>query len=607
MGVENFTRLASQRRRGMIPRMAETILGIDLGTTNSAVGVVDSGFPILLANEDGKRITPSAVWIGKNGEIEVGERALRRRATDPQRVITSIKRLIGRRYDEVENDFPLPIERGSDGLPRILGRSPEEISAEILRELKRIAEWRLGTEVSKAVVTVPAYFHDAQRAATKRAAEIAGLDVVRIVNEPTAAALAYGLDKLDERSRVAVYDLGGGTFDLSILQLHDGVFEVLATHGDTRLGGDDLDARLLENHAPQLDPARWLSEAARVKCALSQESTATLRTPFFDGEQSLEVPITREMLEREAAPLIRRTLDHARRALADAALSPGDLDAVILVGGSTRIPAVQREVAKFFGREPDVSQHPDEAIALGATIQAGILGGAMQRMVLLDVTPLSLGIETYGGLMNVLIPRNSTIPCKAGEMFTNAADGQMAMRVRVLQGEREMAADNWELGSFEVEFDPSPKGRARVGVQFRIDENGILEVLARDTHTGRDTVVNLDNAAVNVDDAAVEQMVGESVDHAFEDMAARIFTEARLKADELLPAVDAALATGLVEENERAEIESAAAAVRAAIETGAANPLKQAVQQLDRATEAVAARLVERAMDEALDRRLGDH
>lgn len=588
----------------MIPRMAETILGIDLGTTNSAVGVVDSGFPILLANKDGKRITPSAVWIGKNGEIEVGERALRRRATDPQRVVTSIKRLIGRRYDEVENDFPLSIERGPDGLPRVLGRSPEEISAEILRELKRIAEWRLGTEVSKAVVTVPAYFHDAQRAATKRAAEIAGLEVVRIVNEPTAAALAYGLDKLDERSRVAVYDLGGGTFDLSILQLHDGVFEVLATHGDTRLGGDDLDARLLENHAPQLDPARWLSEAARVKCALSQESTATLRTPFFDGEQSLEVPITREMLEREAAPLIRRTLDHARRALADAALSPGDLDAVILVGGSTRIPAVQREVAKFFGREPDVSQHPDEAIALGATIQAGILGGAMQRMVLLDVTPLSLGIETYGGLMNVLIPRNSTIPCKAGEMFTNAADGQKAMRVRVLQGEREMAADNWELGSFEVEFDPSPKGRARVGLQFRIDENGILEVLARDTHTGRDTVVNLDNAAVNVDDAAVEQMVGESVDHAFEDMAARIFTEARLKADELLPAVDAALATGLVEENERAEIESAAAAVRAAIETGAANPLKQAVQQLDRATEAVAARLVERAMDEALDRRL---
>jgi len=589
----------------MIPHMAETILGIDLGTTNSAVGVVDSGFPILLANQDGKRITPSAVWIGKNGEIEVGERALRRRATDPQRVVTSIKRLIGRRHDEVGNDFPLPIERGADGLPRVLGRTPEEISAEILRELKRIAEWRLSAEVSKAVVTVPAYFHDAQRAATKRAAEIAGLEVVRIINEPTAAALAYGLDKLEERSRVAVYDLGGGTFDLSILQLHDGVFEVLATHGDTRLGGDDLDARLLANHAPQLDPARWLAEAARVKCALSHQAAATLRAPFFDGQQSLEIPITSAMLEREAAPLIRRTLDHARRALADASLSPGDLDAVILVGGSTRIPAVKRAVAVFFGREPDCSQHPDEAIALGATIQAGILGGAMQRMVLLDVTPLSLGIETYGGLMNVLIPRNSTIPCKAGERFTTAADGQNAMRVRVLQGEREMAADNWELGSFEVGFDPAPKGHARVGVQFRIDENGILEVLARDTHTGRDTLMNLDNAAVNVDDVAVEQMVGESVDHAFEDMAARIFTEARLKADELLPAVEAALASGLVEEGERAEIEAAAAAVSAAIEMAAANPLKHAVQQLDRATEAVAARLVERAMDEAIDRKLG--
>jgi len=586
--------------------MAETILGIDLGTTNSAVGVVDSGFPILLANDEGKRITPSAVWIGENGEVEVGARALRRRAGDPQRVVTSIKRLIGRRFDEVDADFPLPVARGGDGLPRVLGRTPEEISAEILRELKRIAEWRLGTVVTKAVVTVPAYFHDAQRAATKRAAELVGLEVVRIVNEPTAAALAYGLDKLGERSRVAVYDLGGGTFDLSILQLQDGVFEVLSTHGDTRLGGDDLDVRLLEAHAPRLDPARWLDEAARVKCALSEAETVTLRAPFFDGAESLEVEITRVMLERAAMPLVRRTLDHARRALADAAIAAEDLDAVILVGGSTRMPAVRRAVADFFGREPDLTQHPDEAIALGATIQAGILSGAMQRMVLLDVTPLSLGIETYGGLMNVLIPRNSTIPCKAGEMFTNAADGQREMRVRVLQGEREMAADNWELGRFSVGFDPAPKGRARVGVQFRIDENGILEVLARDTQTGRDTVVNLDNAAVNVDDAAVEQMVGESVDHAFEDMAARIFTEARLMADELLPAVDAALASGLVDDHERAEIESAAAAVRAAIEMGTANPLKQAVQQLDRATEAVAARLIEKAMDQALDRRLGE-
>lgn len=586
-------------------RMAERILGIDLGTTNSAVGVVDSGFPILLANEEGKRITPSAVWFGQNGDVEVGERALRRRASDPQRVVTSIKRLIGRRFEELDNDFPLAVVLGPDGLPRVLGRTAEEISAEILRELKRIAEWRLECAVSKAVVTVPAYFNDAQRAATKRAGELAGLDVVRIVNEPTAAALAYGLDKLGESSRVAVYDLGGGTFDLSILQLHEGVFEVLATHGDTRLGGDDLDMRMLNAHAPGLDPARWLVEAARVKCALSEVEAATFRAPFFDGVKSMEVEITRTMLEREAASLIRRTLDHARRALADAVILPGDLDAVILVGGSTRIPAVQRAVADFFGREPDVSQHPDEAIALGATIQAGILSGAMQRMVLLDVTPLSLGIETYGGLMNVLIPRNSTIPCKAGEMFTNAADGQRAMRVRVLQGEREMAADNWDLGSFHVEFDPAPKCQARVGVQFRINENGILEVLARDTITGRDTVVNLDNAAVNVDDADVEKMVSESVEHAFEDMATRIFTEAKLKADELLPAVDAVLATGLVNDRERLEIESATTAVRNAMAENAANSLKQAVQQLDRATEAVAARLVEKAMEEALDRRLG--
>jgi molecular chaperone DnaK len=588
----------------MIRAMAETILGIDLGTTHSAVGVVDSGFPILLANEDGRRVIPSAVWIGPGGEVEVGERALRRRAADPGRVVTSVKRLIGRRFEEVDNDFPLPVTRGPDGLPRVLGRSPEEISAGILGELKRIAAWRLGADVRKAVVTVPAYFHDGQRAATKRAAEMAGLEVVRIINEPTAAALAYGLDKLGEQARVAVYDLGGGTFDLSILEMHDGVFEVRATHGDTRLGGDDIDARLLQLAAPGLDPSRWLEEATRVKCVLSDEASAVFRAPFCDGQRSIEVIVTRETLEREAAPLIQRTLDHARRALADAAITAGDLDAVVLVGGSTRMPAVRRAVEGFFGREPDVSQHPDEAIALGATIQAGILGGAMRRMVLLDVTPLSLGLETYGGLMNVLIPRNSSIPCKAGELFTNAVDGQRSMRVRVLQGERELAEDNWELGRLEVAFDAAPKGQARVGVQFRIDENGILEVLARDTTTGIDTVVNLDNAAVQVDDARVEAMIGESLDHAFEDMAARVFTEARLMAEELLPAVDEVLAGDLPTPEERAGIAAAADAVRAAIDAGAANPLKQAVQRLDRATEAIAARLVEQAMDEALEKQL---
>jgi molecular chaperone DnaK len=592
--------------------MSEPILGIDLGTTNSAVGIVDSGFPILLANEDGRRITPSAVWIGRDGTAEVGEKALRRRALEPDRVVTSIKRLMGRRMEERDEDFPLPVTAGPDGLPRVLGKSPEELSAEILREMKRIAEWRMGVPLSKAVITVPAYFHDAQRAATKRAGELAGLEVVRIINEPTAAALAYGLDKLGDRSRVAVYDLGGGTFDLTILEMQDGVFQVLATHGNTRLGGDDLDA-LIVRHIEErgglgettgIPRIRLMQEAERVKRALSDAEEAAFRVPFFDGERSVEHVLTRNDLEAVAAPWIGRTLRHCRQALADANLKPADLNAVVLVGGSTRVPAVRNAVAGLFGRSPDVSQHPDEAIALGATIQGGVMSGAMRSMVLLDVTPLSLGIETFGGLMNVLIPRNTTIPCKAGEMFTNAADGQKSMRVRVLQGEREMARDNWELGVFDVAFTPSPKGRARVGVQFKIDADGILEVLARDTATGEDTIIQLGNAAVNVDDIAVETMVNESVEHAFDDMAERVFTEAKLKAGELLPAVEAVLAQGLALEDERAEIESAAAAVRAALTNGAANPLKAAVQRLDTATEALAARIVEQAMDAALERRM---
>jgi molecular chaperone DnaK len=592
--------------------MSEMILGIDLGTTNSAVGVVDSGFPILLANEEGRRITPSAVWVAKDGSLEVGAKALRRRVLEPDRVVTSVKRLMGRRIHEAEEDFPLAVEAGADGFPRVLGKTPEEISAEILREMKRIAEWRLGVVIQKAVITVPAYFHDAQRAATKRAGELAGLEVVRILNEPTAAALAYGLDRLGEKARVAVYDLGGGTFDLSILEMQDGVFQVLATHGDTRLGGDDLDRLLLDfvmersgvSEVDQASRVRLTAEAERVKLVLSDELETVFRVPFYDGSRSLELPIKREDLERLAAPWIARTLRLCRQALADAALKAEDLNAVLVVGGSTRMPAVRQAVAELFGREPDVSQHPDEAIALGATIQGGVLSGALRQMILLDVTPLSLGIETFGGLMNVLIPRNTTIPCKAGEMFTNAADGQLAMRVRVLQGEREMAKDNWDLGSFDVPFSPSPKGQTRVGVQFKIDENGILEVLARDISTGVDTIMKIESSAVNVDDAAVEAMVSASVEHAFTDMAERIFTEARMKAEELLPAVEIVLNQGLARDDERADIEAAVAAVREALAAGVANSLKTAVQRLDTATEAIAARLVEQALDEALDRQL---
>lgn len=570
------------------------IVGIDLGTTHSAIGVVDSGFPILLADEEGKRIMPSVVWFGTDGSVEVGRKAQRRRLTDARRVISSVKRWMGQ-----------------DVVLDAVGKSPEEVSAEILKELKRIAEWRIGAKVTQAVITVPAYFNDGQRAATKRAGELAGLEVMRIINEPTAAALAYGLDKLKEKARVAVYDLGGGTFDLTILEMEGGVFQVLATHGDTRLGGDDVDAMIRDTliesagEVPEEICWRFMEEAEKAKRALTEADEVTVRIPFYDGSSSLEKTITRTELDAMTKSWIARTLKCCQQAMHDSGLALGDLDAVVLVGGSTRMPAVREAVAEFFQRPVDVTQHPDEAIALGATIQAGVMSGAMRKMVLLDVTPLSLGLETFGGLMNVLIPRNTTIPCKAGEMFTNAADGQEKMAIRVLQGEREMARDNWELGKFEITMEKLPKGQARVGVQFRIDADGILEVLARDTKTGKDTVINIASSAVNVDDAAVEEMIGASVEHAFEDMSERIFTEAKLKADELLPAVEMIMGQGLVEEHEREEIESAVKEVKAAIQSGAANSLKAAVQRLDNATEAAAARLVEKAMEEALERELG--
>lgn len=578
--------------------MSEIIVGIDLGTTNSAIGVVDSGFPLLLADEEGKRIMPSAAWFGEDGSVEVGRKALRRRALDGSRVVTSVKRWMGR-----EPGIPAELAH--------VGKSPEQISALILGELKRVAEWRLGQPVDKAVITVPAYFHDGQRQATKRAGELAGLEVVRIINEPTAAALCYGLNQIGERSRVAVYDLGGGTFDLSILEMQDGVFQVLSTHGDTRLGGDDLDLTMATAMArragldwrviPQDQQLRWLVEAERVKCSLSHREEESFSLPFYDGVKSFTTELSRAQWQEWMQPWIARTIACCQKALNDARLLPKEINTVVLVGGSTRIPAVRAAVEQCFGRVADVSQHPDEAIALGATIQAGMLSGAMKQMVLLDVTPLSLGIETLGGLMNVLIPRNTTIPCKAGEMFTNAVAGQKAVRIRVLQGEREMARDNWELGQIDVPFEPAPKGQARIGVQFRLDENGILEVLARDVSTGRDQLLVIEHSAVDVSDEKVGQMVSESVEHAFADMSERVWTEAKLKAEELLPAVDAALEMGSqwLSENELAEINHARSEVAKALDGDEANILKRAVQRLDQATESLAAKIVEQAIDQA--------
>ncbi len=576
--------------------MSEVIVGIDLGTTQSAVAVVDSGFPILLANDVGRTLTPSAVWYGGNGEVEVGDEALRRSGVDE--VVTSVKSLMGRRVDEAGGRLT------GRGVLRTAGGdvTPEEVSAEILKSLKTVAERRLEKVVEKAVITVPAHFHDAQRAATKRAGELAGLEVLRIVSEPTAAALSYGLDRLDECAKVAVFDLGGGTFDVSILEMREGVFEVAATAGDTSLGGDDFDRAIAEYAAGELglefwklegmEKVRFLNEGRRLKQALSEQADGMFRIPFLG-----EVPLKVEDFEKIMEPFLDRMEASCRRAMLDAGVDTADLNTVVMVGGSSRIPVVKERVQRVFQSVPDLSQHPDEAVARGAAIQAGVLAGTVREVLLLDVTPLSLGLETMGGLMNVLISRNTTIPCKAGEMFTNAADGQESMRVRVLQGERELARDNWELGAFEVPFKPAARGQARVGVEFRIDADGILSVLARDVTTGEDVVIEVGSAAVDVTEAKVEQMVSESVEHAFEDMSARVFEEARLKADELLPAVETALAQlgDVLEEEEVRRIKESREAVLEAIKKRDATLLKSAVEDLDDATEGLAALLMEKA------------
>jgi molecular chaperone DnaK len=572
------------------------IVGIDLGTTNSLIGAMDAGFPILLADADGERLTPSVVYFPASGEPLVGRAADRMRVLKPLETVASVKRLMG-----------------SGERFKIHGAeySPEQISALILKKLKRDAESALGKEVTRAVITVPAYFNDAQRNATKTAGEMAGLAVERIVNEPTAAALAYGLDKLHEKSRIAVYDLGGGTFDISILELNNGVFQVIATHGNTRLGGDDIDAVLVKELAgrfcekPGAAVLLRLREAAiTAKHRLSAETEVTVDIPFYDGEKSRSLTLTRDELERIARQTIERTRFHCLRALGDAKLAPADLDVVILVGGVTRMPLVRGLVREIFQREPNISQNPDEAVALGATIQAGILSGALKNMVLLDVTPLSLGIETFGGLMNVIIPRNSTIPLKAGEMFTNALANQRSMLINVLQGEREMARDNWPLGKFEIEFAPASKGQARVGVQFEIDADGILHVLARDTKTGVEKIVEI-KSAVDVSDEAVEKMIAESVDHAFEDMSERVWTEAKLKAEEMLPSVRNALVlvgAGLSDE-EKTRIERLMGAVEEALQSQEPQRLKKATAALDEGTQRLATLLIERAMDEAIARK----
>ena len=485
------------------------IIGIDLGTTNSLVAIVESGIPLVLADGQGRRLTPSVVRVSAAGEPVVGWEAKRGRVAHPEMTVTSIKRFMGRRGDEVDSiaaasAYAIRAEGSGPVAVPLHGHdwSPEELSAEILKALRTIAAEGMIDRPEAAVITVPAYFNDAQRNATRNAGELAGLRVERIINEPTAAALAYGLGSLKEQSKVAVYDFGGGTFDLSILELNEGVFQVLATCGNTRLGGDDIDRVLIEHLAEQIgqaggpsaatDPAIWarLAEAAEeAKARLSTENEVAIALPFLAPEFSFEYTLTREQLERLAKPVVARTREYCLKALADAGLASSDLDQVILVGGQTRMPLVREFASGVFGcgaggPELNTSQNPDEAIALGAAIQAGILSGDFSGMLLLDVTPLSLGIETFGGLMNVIIPRNTTIPVKRGEAFTTVADYQKEVLIHVLQGEREKAADNWSLGRFTLEFEPQPKGVAKVGVQFEIDADGNF-ACARARHQNR--------------------------------------------------------------------------------------------------------------------------